>query len=288
MSSDYARVAAAIRFLDAHVDAQPTVPALARALGLSTSHCHRLFQRWAGVTPKDFLQVLTLARARGLLQDQRTLLDTSHALGLSGTGRLHDLFVTHEAMTPGQYKAGADGLTVSWTLVETPLGRALMAATPRGLCHLAFLDDTIVADALLDLARRWPRATLSRAPDALAPLAASLNARLARAAGAPLPLALRGTPFQLKVWEALLRIPEGRATTYGQLARALGHPRAARAVGAAVGANPVAVLIPCHRVIHQSGALGDYRWDPTRKAALLALEGARHRAADPSPRPARA
>ena len=273
--SDYARVARAIRFVQDHLHEQPSLAACAGAVGLSEFHFQRLFQRWAGISPKRFLQFLTLDEAKRLLAEDRSLLDASLALGLSGTGRLHDLFVGIERMTPGQYKTQAAGLTVRWGVVPTAFGPALLGALDRGLSAVAFLGDAGEPAALAELAARWPRATLRRDPAAVAPYGEALRARLRGERTRPFGVVLKGTPFQLRVWEALLRVPPGSLVSYGALAAHLGSPGAARAVGAAVADNPLAYLIPCHRVIRASSAFGDYRWGAERKAALLAVEYAR-------------
>jgi AraC family transcriptional regulator of adaptative response/methylated-DNA-[protein]-cysteine methyltransferase len=276
-SSDYARVARIIAFIRARVDEQPTLAACAAEVGLSEFHVQRLFQRWAGVSPKRFLQFVTLGEARRLLAADRSVLDASLAVGLSGTSRLHDLFVSIERMTPGQYKAQAAGLTVRWAVEPTPFGPALMAALDRGLCGVAFLGDGGEAAAVAELATRWPRAGLQRAPSAIRPYGEALRERMRGDATQPLGVVLKGTPFQLQVWEALLRVPPGGLVSYSDVADAVCSRAAARAVGAAVGANPLAYLIPCHRVIRASSALGDYRWGADRKLALLAAEHARAR-----------
>ncbi len=273
--SDFQRVAEAIRFVDAHAVEQPGLAEVARRLGLSEFHFHRLFRRWAGVTPKDFLQVLTLARAKRLLADSASLLDASLTLGLSGAGRLHDLFLGLEAMTPGAFKNGGAGLTIDWKILPTPFGDALFAATGKGLCALAFVDGAEAAAPTEFLHSRWPAARFRENRAGVAAYAREVSARMRGAVERPLSLAPRGTAFQVKVWQALLAIPEGRVTTYREIAAAIGQPSAVRAVGAAVGANPIAYLIPCHRVIRATGAVGDYRWGAERKTALLAVEGAR-------------
>lgn len=270
-ASDYARVERAIRFVHAHAARQPSLAEVARELGLSEFHVQRLFQRWAGVSPKRFLQAITLARAKELLAAERPLLETSLAVGLSGPSRLHDLFVAVERMTPGEFARQAEGITLSWDVRPTRLGQALFAATARGLCALHFVDGGGSDEALAELQRRWPRATLRRDQGAVEGYADTLEARLG---GEPRPLALvlQGTPLQLRVWEALLRIPPGQVVSYGALARAVGAPGAARAVGSAVGRNPIGVLVPCHRVIQSTGALGGYRWGLARKLAVLGRE----------------
>lgn len=288
-SRDYQRVARAIRFIDENALDQPTLGQVADHLGLSESHAQRLFTRWAGVSPKRLLQFLTLERAKELLDRSETVLTASWAAGLSGPGRLHDLFVTLEGLTPGEHREGGRGVRIRWGVHPTPFGDALLAATERGLSSLSFLDEG-PDPALEELASRWPRATLVEERDALGALAARLfdgsgaeegggsdGLVLEDEAGgrSRLRLHLSGTNFQIRVWEALLRIPPGHAATYGDVARALGNPGAARAVGSAVGANPVAFVIPCHRVLRSTGHFGDYRWGAARKRAILAWEGAR-------------
>ena len=274
MSSDYARVEAAIRHLDAHAAEQPSLQELAAVVGLSEFHFQRLFHRWAGVTPKTFLQVLTLRAAKRRLEGAGSVLEASLEAGLSGPGRLHDLFLGLETLTPGEFKARAAGLEIRWGIHDTPFGEACFALTPRGLAGLSFVDGD-AGGAVEDLRRRWPGAALRHDPSATEACAAELDARARGQAPKPLPLLLKGSPFQLRVWEALLRIPEGAVRSYGQLAAAAGAPGASRAVGTALAANPIGVLIPCHRVIRATGAVGEYRWGPDRKRALLALEGAR-------------
>jgi AraC family transcriptional regulator of adaptative response/methylated-DNA-[protein]-cysteine methyltransferase len=277
--SDFSRVAEAIRYLCSEAREQPGLAALAARAGLSEFHFQRLFQRWAGVSPKRFLQYLTLENAKGLLRESRSLLETSLEVGLSSPSRLHDLFVTIEHMTPGQFKDQAQGLTLTWAVLATPLGPALMAALDGRLCALSFLETPDSGPALLELRERWPGARLQADPAALEPVRQALESRLRGAEPSqPLALLLKGTDFQLKVWEALLRIPDGRVLAYGDLARGMGAPAAHRAVGTAIGQNPVGVLIPCHRVIQASGALGSYHWGPRRKQVLLALERARSEA----------
>lgn len=274
--SDFSRVARAIGFLCGQVRAQPSLAQVAAQAGVSEFHFQRMFQKWAGISPKRFLQYLTLGEAKGLLLESRSVLEASLELGLSSPSRLHDLFLAIEQMTPGQFKAQGEGLTLRWAALDTPLGPALLAAVDGRLCALSFLAGTDPGPALAELQGRWPRARLQSDPAALQPFADGLERRLRGEPGQPLALLLKGTPFQLRVWEALLRIPEGRVLAYGDVARQAGSPGAVRAVGTAIGQNPVAYLIPCHRVIQSSGVLGDYHWGPGRKRALLALERARH------------
>ncbi|HJU84675.1 MAG TPA: methylated-DNA--[protein]-cysteine S-methyltransferase [Holophagaceae bacterium] len=278
--SDYSKVEKAIRFIGERVQEQPGLAEVAAEVGLSEFHFQRLFQRWAGVSPKRFLQFLTLEEAKRMLAESRSLLDTSLELGLSGPSRLHDLFLTLERMTPGEYKARAAGLTVHWGVEDTPFGPALFAALAdgsevRGLCGLAFLHEEDPEATFEELRERWPGAKLEAAPALIRSFAAAFNARVEGRTQQPLSLVLKGTPFQLKTWEALLRIPPGQAVAYGDLAKLAGDPGASRAVGSAVGQNPIACLIPCHRVIQATGAFGGYHWGAPRKQALLAYERAR-------------
>lgn len=276
---DYDRIERAIRYLEAHAASQPSLAEVAEHLGLSEAHFHRMFHRWAGVTPKDFVQFLTLGRAKQLLADARSVLDASLEVGLSGSGRLHDLFVSIEALTPGEYKRGGAGVAIAWAVHPTPLGPALFAATERGLCGLTFLGPEGQERAIADLRDRWPHAEFQPDAVATAPYAAEVSARMQGGPTRPLALLLKGTPFQLKVWEALLAVPEGRVMSYQGLATAAGMPSATRAVGTAMGANPIGYLIPCHRVIRAGGEIGEYRWGAVRKRVLLAIEGARGHAA---------
>jgi AraC family transcriptional regulator of adaptative response/methylated-DNA-[protein]-cysteine methyltransferase len=274
-SSDYRTVADAIRFLREHHRAQPDLETVASAVGLSPFHFQRLFTRWAGVSPKRFLQFLTLDEARDRLRASEPVLEAAWSTGLSGAGRLHDLFVATIGTTPGEYKTGGQDLVIQFGLVETPFGTALLGFTHRGICHLAFLDDedTDGRQAYSALRDAWPLSDLRENPGEARRLVQAIFARPLSFPGG-LSLHLKGTNFQLQVWEALLRIPPGAVTSYGRLARAMHRPGAARAVGSAVAMNPVAWLIPCHRVIREAGGLGGYRWGPIRKQTILAWEGA--------------
>jgi AraC family transcriptional regulator, regulatory protein of adaptative response / methylated-DNA-[protein]-cysteine methyltransferase len=260
----YQRIEKVIRYVDARREEQPRLEELARVAGLSPFHFHRLFRRWAGVTPKSFLRFVTAQDAKALLRGG-DVLGAALETGLSGPGRLHDLMVTVEAVTPGQWKKGGAGLVIRHGFHDTPLGEALFGVTERGLCHLAFVEDRRAA--LARLRKLWPKAELRESCGGTAGVAKAAFSRRGK-----VKLLLGGTPFQLKVWEALLRIPAGRAVRYGDVARAIGHPSATRAVGTAVGANPIACLIPCHRVLQSTGAFGGYRWGPARKRLLLASE----------------
>lgn len=267
----YRVIARALAELDA---AGPglTLDDLSARIGLSPSHFQRVFSAWVGVSPKRYQQYLVLGHAKALLRDRMTMLDAAHEAGLSGAGRLHDLFLTWEAMAPGDYARGGAGLTIRFAHVPTPFGEALAMATDRGLCGLGFVEDMGRPAAMADLRGRWPGATFTEDATTVAPLVADAFAGRGR-------LHLIGAPFQIKVWEALLRVPSGHVTTYTELARAVGHPRAVRAVGTAVGRNPVSLFIPCHRALRMSGALGGYHWGLPVKRAILAWESARADAA---------
>jgi AraC family transcriptional regulator of adaptative response/methylated-DNA-[protein]-cysteine methyltransferase len=241
---------------------------LATDLGMSPHHLQKLFTQWAGVSPKRFQQYLTLGHAKALIDNRHTMLDTADATGLSGTGRLHDLFLRWEAMTPGEFARKGDRLRISYGFCATPFGEALAMATDRGLCALAFTSETNREAAFADLSARWPAATYREAPETVRP------AVEAAIGGGNLSLHLIGAPFQIKVWEALLSIPSGHVTTYSDIAKAIGNPKAVRAVGTAVGRNPVSWLIPCHRVLRKTGALGGYHWGLPVKRAILAYESA--------------
>jgi AraC family transcriptional regulator of adaptative response/methylated-DNA-[protein]-cysteine methyltransferase len=274
--TDYARVSEALTFICEHRRAQPGLGEVASHVGLSEHHFQRLFQRWAGISPKKFLQYLTVEHAKRALMGERSVLDAALDVGLSGPGRLHDLFVTVEGVSPGEFKRAGAGMLMRRGFADSPFGPALLSWTERGVSGLSFLgqDDRRAVQA--EHAARWPGAVF----ESDSPGARALAERVFRSGPmigqAEFRLLLKGTRFQLKVWEALLRIPPGRLTTYGSLARTLGYPAgAARAVGQAVGANPVGYLIPCHRVIRGTGALGGYRWGLNRKRAILGWEAAR-------------
>jgi AraC family transcriptional regulator, regulatory protein of adaptative response / methylated-DNA-[protein]-cysteine methyltransferase len=275
-SRDFARIARAIRFIDANFRAQPRLAAIAASAHLSEFHFNRLFRRWAGVTPRQYLAYVTARAARGALVSTPSVLDAAYCVGLSGPGRLHDLMVTLDAVTPGELKSRGRGMHITYGFTDTPFGRALLASTARGLCHLAFVESGAEGAALATLAASWPQARLRRDEGAAALLAgrvwgSSRGAAAARAA-APVKLAVKGTNFQLKVWQALLEVRCAGPTTYAALARAVGIAGGARAVGKAVGANPVAWLIPCHNVLRKDGALGGYHWGEDRKRAMLAWQ----------------
>lgn len=246
---------------------------LAQAMQMSPAHFQRVFSAWVGVSPKRYQQYLALGHAKQLLRDRFSTLATAQAVGLSGSGRLHDLFVTWEAMAPGDYARGGAGLTIRHGWCDSPFGPALAMATDRGLCALGFAGETGAEATLADLAARWPAATHLADPAAVTPLAETIFGGAGRAE-----LHLIGAPFQIKVWEALLAIPTGHVTTYSTIASAIGHPKAVRAVGTAVGRNPISWLIPCHRALRKSGELGGYHWGLPVKRAMLAWEAAKTQA----------
>ncbi|QRK10467.1 methylated-DNA--[protein]-cysteine S-methyltransferase [Archangium violaceum] len=279
-TSDYARIEQAILYLDAHAREQPSLDDVAAHVGLSPFHFQRLFTRWAGISPKRFLQVHTLVSARRLLAERHSVLDTSYAVGLSGGGRLHELFVTLTAMTPGEFKQGGEGLTVRYGIHPSPFGDCLIATCERGICGLHFLSDESAEEALVSLRAQWPRATFVESRDATAAWAERIFPSRPPREPTPLSVLVKGTPFQVQVWQALLRISPGHVATYEDIARSIGNPNAVRAVGSAVGDNPVALLIPCHRVLRKTGAFGDYRWGPARKKVMLAWESLRYGAED--------
>lgn len=281
--SDYARIARAIEYLEAHAQEQPSLDEVAASAGLSPSHFQRLFTRWAGVSPKRFLQLQTLAHARERLVGRRSLLDATYASGLSSGGRLHELFVSLEAVTPGEFKSGGAGLTLRHGVHPTPFGDALLALSERGVVALHFLNGRSSEEPLADLRAEWPGAALRQALEETGEVAARIFGPVTEAGPAPLSVLVKGTNFQVKVWQALLRIPSGEVATYEDVAQQVGQPKAVRAVGSAVGANAVALLIPCHRVLRKSGAFGDYRWGAPRKRALLAWEAGRREAEDAPP-----
>jgi AraC family transcriptional regulator of adaptative response/methylated-DNA-[protein]-cysteine methyltransferase len=283
-SRDFARVARAIHYIDENFRAQPRLATIAAAARLSEFHFNRLFRRWAGVTPRQYLAYVTANAARGALAGSASVLDTAYTLGLSGPGRLHDLLVTLDALTPGEVKTRGRGVRMSYGFTDTPFGTALLANTSRGLSHLAFIEPGAEAAALDELTALWSKAQRRRDDAAAAELTRTIWADAHAATGesaAPLRLAVRGTNFQIRVWRALLELGSAGPTTYAALARAAGVAGGARAVGNALGTNPVAWLIPCHNVLRKDGALGGYRWGAERKRAMLAWSSLRGQAADP-------
>jgi len=271
-AADYEIVRKAIGHIRGHWREQPEIEAIAEAAGVTPTELHHLFRRWAGLTPKAFLQALTLDGARQLLRDSASVLDATYEVGLSGPGRLHDLFVTHEAMSPGEWKSGGEGLTMYFGFHPSPFGNALIVATDRGLAGLAFADVGKERATLADMQRRWPRAHYVEDAAHTAPIAQRVFDSKQWRSQQPLRVVLIGTDWEVRVWEALLQIPMGRLTSYSGLAGKVRNPAAARAVGAAVGKNPIAFVVPCHRVIGKAGVLTGYHWGITRKRAMLGWE----------------
>lgn len=270
---NYNRIAQAISYIQQNFKQQPDLDAVAEKVHLSPHHFQRLFTDWAGVSPKKFLQYISLEHAKSILKEQQaTLFDAAYETGLSGTGRLHDLFVNIEGMTPGEYKNGGESLAINYSFAETPFGPILVASTPKGICHMAFADDE--QQALAVLQQSFPNAAYRQMVDLLQQNALYIFTHKWQKLK-EVKLHLKGTAFQLKVWETLLKIPMGQLTTYGQIAGEIKQPGASRAVGTAIGSNPVAFLIPCHRVIQSTGLFGGYMWGPTRKTALIGWEAAK-------------
>jgi AraC family transcriptional regulator of adaptative response/methylated-DNA-[protein]-cysteine methyltransferase len=271
-AADYDIVRRAIAHIRGNWRQQPDVADIAEAAGVSATDLHHLFRRWAGLTPKDFLQALTLDHARGLLRQSASVLDASYEVGLSGPGRLHDLFVTHEAMSPGEWKSGGESLTMRYGFHPSPFGSALVVATARGLAGLAFADPGEEGAVLADMQARWPKAGYVEDRAGTAPLARRIFDSATWRAGEPLRVVLIGTDFEVRVWEALLGVPMGRLASYSDIAAKVCAPAAARAVGAAVGRNPVSFVVPCHRIVGKNGNLTGYHWGLTRKRAMLGWE----------------
>jgi len=270
MSTDYHRIAEAITFIQQNFRQQPSLDVVAQQVHLSPFHFQKMFIDWAGVSPKKFLQYLSIEHAKNMLREkQATLFDAALETGLSGTGRLHDLFITIEGMTPAEFKNGGEALTINYSFSETPFGNVIIASTLRGVCYLAFYDDGMIG---FDLLRSvFPNAMFRQIADMHQANALTFFSRNMED-GDELRLHLKGTPFQLKVWEALLKIPMGALRTYSQIADSIERQRASRAVGSAVGDNPVAFIIPCHRVIRSSGDFGNYHWGAVRKSAIIGWE----------------
>ena len=269
---DYELVRQNLDYLREHWREQPSLEGLAGRNGMSAAHLQRLFMRWAGLSPKAFVQALTIDQARRLLRDSASVLDTAYEVGLSGPGRLHDLFVTHEGMTPGLYKAKGKGLTIRYGFHDCPFGRALVMLTDYGICGLAFADPGQEQTSFLDMRSRWPDATYVDDIPATAPVVSRIFDQTQWKSEQPLRIVFIGTDFETSVWQTLLRIPMGRATTYSDIASHIGNAKASRAVGAAVGKNPISFVVPCHRVLGKSGGLCGYHWGLTRKQAILGWE----------------
>ncbi|HEU4377221.1 MAG TPA: bifunctional helix-turn-helix domain-containing protein/methylated-DNA--[protein]-cysteine S-methyltransferase [Hyphomicrobiaceae bacterium] len=277
-SGDYDLIRRAIAFLTETWVEQPSLDRLAQHLGLSPAHCQKLFKRWCGLSPKEFVQAITVDHARGLLGGSASILETAYEVGLSGAGRLHDLFVSHEAMTPGDYKRRGEGLQMAYGFHASPFGEALLVATDRGVAGLAFVNEDkgeTRQHALADMTQRWPKAHYAEAPDKTAPYAKVIFNASKWSKDQPVRLVMIGTDFDVRVWETLLKIPMGRAVSYTDIARHIGSPSASRAVGSAVGRNPISFVVPCHRVLRGDGNLGGYHWGLTRKRALIGWETGR-------------
>lgn len=271
--SDYDIIRAAIRYLSENGPDETHLESFARGLGLTERQLTDLFRRWCGLSPKSFAQAVALDHAKSLLRDQASVLDTTYEVGLSSTSRLHDLFVSYEAMPPGAFRAGGAGVDMVWGAAPSPFGTAVVTATEYGISGLGFADaEMSVEAAFQDLADRWPRARFSRDDARIAPLVAQIFDPARWSADRPVRVVLIGTDFEVQVWETLLKIPVGRATTYASVANHIGRPKAARAVGAAVGKNPISFVVPCHRVVGTSGALTGYHWGVPRKRAILGWE----------------
>ncbi len=271
--SDYDIIRSAIRYLSENGPDATDLPRFARALGLSERQLTELFRRWCGLSPKSFAQAVALNHAKGLLRDQASVLDTTYEVGLSSSSRLHDLFVTYEAMPPGVFRAGGAGIDMVWGAAASPFGTAVVTATEYGISGLGFADaETSIATAFEDLANRWPRARFTRDDARITSLVAGIFEPRRWSADQPVRIVLIGTDFEVKVWETLLKIPVGMATTYSSVAQHIGRPSASRAVGAAVGKNPISFVVPCHRVVGTSGALTGYHWGVPRKRAILGWE----------------
>jgi len=269
--TDYERIKKAIEFIQANFQQQPDLDAVAKEVYLSPFHFQRLFKDWAGVTPKKFLQYISLQHAKKLLH-QHTVSDTAYETGLSGSSRLHDLFISIEGMTPGEYKNGGEQLQINYSFAETPFGNIIVASTTKGICHLAFADNE--NEALQQLQLQFPNATFRQVVDTIQQNALFIFTQDWKDLS-KIKLHLKGTPFQIKVWEALLKIPMGDVSTYSGVANTINNPNASRAVGTAIGDNPVAFLIPCHRVIRSTGDFGQYHWGSIRKTAMIGWEAAK-------------
>jgi len=275
---DYDLVRRCIKYLSENWAEQPDLDSVAAHVGLSPAHVQKMFRRWCGLSPKAFVQAITIDHARRLLDGSTSVLEAAHEVGLSGGARLHDLFVTHEAMTPGEIKRRGEGLRIAYGFHPTPFGEAVLLATERGVAGLAFVDEDAGQsrqDALADMTARWPAARFIEAPGETAPHIARIFDPTAWSAERPVRLIMIGTDFEVRVWQTLLKIPMGRAVTYADIARHLGRPSAARAVGSAVGRNPISFVVPCHRVLRSDGNLGGYHWGLTRKRALIGWETGR-------------
>ncbi len=278
MSTDYKHIEKAIKYLEENFQDQPSLEELAQHVNMSPYHLQRLFRRWVGISPKRFLQYLTIDYAKNLLDESRSILDATYETGLSSPSRMHDLFVNVDAVTPGEFRRQGAGLKIWYGLHPSPFGDCLLAVTERGICDLSFVTEAGRDESVVDLHQRWSQANLNHSPKTTKPFFDQAFPSAPHNGNRSVTLFLRGTNFQIKVWEALLRIPSGFACSYEDIARYVGQPSAARAVGNAVGGNPISYIIPCHRVIRKMGLVGNYRWSPTRKKAMLGWEAAqRHK-----------
>jgi AraC family transcriptional regulator of adaptative response/methylated-DNA-[protein]-cysteine methyltransferase len=271
---DYERIEKAIFFIEDNYRRQPSLQELAEHIALSPFHTQRLFKRWAGISPKRFIQYLTIDYAKSVLKHSGNVLDAAYGAGLSGPGRLHDLFVTFEAVTPGEYKRQGKNILIHYGIHPSPFGNCLLGITERGICWLSFFDKEGPDESLSELTGQWKGAELKHNPRQTAGYIRNIFNRGTASAGKPLTLFLKGTNFQIKVWEALLNLPPGQLFTYEDLAASIEKPKAVRAVASAIGRNPVSYLIPCHRVLRKSGRISGYRWGPVRKKAIIAWEAA--------------
>jgi AraC family transcriptional regulator of adaptative response/methylated-DNA-[protein]-cysteine methyltransferase len=275
MLSDYARIEKAIQYLEDNFRDQPSLDAVAQHLNLSPYHFQRLFKRWAGISPKRFLQFLTIDYAKGLLDESHDVLDVTYAAGLSSPGRMHDLFVSVDAVTPGEFKSQGAGVDIHYGVHPSPFGECVLAVTRRGICDFSFVAQAGRHQSVANLHRRWKEARLIENPQVTQPVLERIFPAAFQNMEQPLTLLLRGTNFQIKVWQALLEIPPGHLRSYADIAQAIGKPTATRAVGNAVAVNPISYIIPCHRVIQKAGLIGNYHWSPTRKKAIIGWEAAR-------------
>lgn len=272
---DYGQIRKIIAYLSEDWRVQPSLERIAAEVGMSSTDCQKLFRRWAGISPKEFLQAITIDHARAMLRASASLLDTALETGLSGTGRLHDLFIDHEAMTPGDYKRGGEGLAISYGVHPSPFGMAVAMATNRGLCGLAFADTPDAVNPVKEeLMARWPNASYISSPDRTGPIVTQIFSPARWSEEDPVKIILIGTDFEVRVWRTLLDLPMGSATSYAAVADKVCTPAAARAVGRAVGHNPIAFVVPCHRVLRKDGNLGGYHWGLTRKKAIIGWEAA--------------
>lgn len=269
-SWNYNRIAKAIEFIIDNQSKQPSLDDIAAHIHLSSFHFQRLFQEWVGTTPKKFLQYISLSQAKKILADNKSILEVSYSIGLSSASRLHELFVNIEAMTPAEYKNGGESLTIHYSIQESPFGKIVVGSTTKGICQISFIDSE--KDALYALKEQFPKAIFQLHAESIHKEVLHIF-NLSREYNSPINVHLKGSDFQLKVWEALLKIPTGRLHTYGDIAVAINQASASRAVGTAIAANPLAYLIPCHRVIQASGIIGGYRWNPIRKTAMIGWEG---------------